>query len=404
MDLDHPDSGDHEHAGQRGERDASDETRCPEHHAHEHDAVDPRRHASTGTRSHVHRRAGDGTRGGHASPERRGDIGEALAEQLSVWVVTGPVGHAVGDASREKALERGECGDGHRRGDEGSDPVEGHRRNRRGGKRRGDGADAGGVHPDHLGHERGDSHGDERSGQRTVQPREHHHDGSDEDHENECPELPVGQGVDDGSRRDDRGVLPLGFRDPEGGRHLLEQDDDRDAEGEPLDDRPRNVGEIAAQAGEGSPDDEQPGEEPDHEHGVGAMARHDRYEHDGHGPGGSRHLDPRSAEDGSDQAGDDGGDEPGLGTEAGGDPERQGQRQRHDTDGHPRHQVGSPGARQPGIVRALRTQAANGRRERAHSCTAARRSASTSSVWDSESIRRRLATASSSTSWSSTIE
>ena len=85
-----------------------------------------------------------------------------------------------------------------------------------------------------------------------------------------------------------------------------------DADGEALDHRPRDVGEVAAQASEGGRDDEHAGQEPDHEHGVGPVAGHDRHEHHGHGTGRARHLHVGPPEDRSDQTRDDRGDQPGV--------------------------------------------------------------------------------------------
>ena len=108
-DLDHPHRGDHEHAGQRRQRDAG----------HEPAAEAARRASSTsawtiaatpgaGAGPHVDRGAGDRAGGGHAAEERRREVGQALAEQLAVGVVALAVGHAVGDLGRQQALQRGE--------------------------------------------------------------------------------------------------------------------------------------------------------------------------------------------------------------------------------------------------------------------------------------------------------
>ena len=127
----------------------------------------------------------------------------------------------------------------------------------------------------------------------------------------------VAERVADGPCRDDRRVLAVGLGDAERGGHLLEEDDHRDADGEALDHRPRDVREVAAEP-QRTPrrNDQHAGDQADDEHGVGAVAGDDRHEHDGHRPGRPRHLHVRAAEDRGDEAGDDRRDQPGLGAEA----------------------------------------------------------------------------------------
>jgi hypothetical protein len=74
---------------------------------------DPRPCAGT----HVDRGPRDGAGGGHAAEQRRGDVREALADQLAVGVVTLAVGQPVRDLRREQALQRGERGHSHDSGE-----------------------------------------------------------------------------------------------------------------------------------------------------------------------------------------------------------------------------------------------------------------------------------------------
>ncbi len=56
----------------------------------------------------VDRRAGDGCGGGDAAEERRGEVGDALPDELPVGVVPLPDAHGVGHRGRQQALERGQ--------------------------------------------------------------------------------------------------------------------------------------------------------------------------------------------------------------------------------------------------------------------------------------------------------
>ena len=75
-----------------------------------------------------------------------------------------------------------------------------------------------------------------------MEPGGEDHDRDGERDEGEGLEGPVTDGVGDGLGGDEGGVVAFGFGDAERGGDLLEEDDDRDAEGEALDDRPGDVG------------------------------------------------------------------------------------------------------------------------------------------------------------------
>ena len=86
--------------------------------------------------------------------------------------------------------------------------------------------------------------------------------------------------------------------DAEGGGHLLQPDDDGDADGEPLDDRERDVAHRAPGAGDGEPEQDDPGHQPDDEDPLAAVRRDDRHQDHGHRPGRAAHLEVAAAEDG----------------------------------------------------------------------------------------------------------
>ena len=101
-----------------------------------------------------------------------------------------------------------------------------------------------------------------------------------------------------------------------------------------------------------------------------AVRGDDRGEDDDHRAGRPRHLHVGSAEHRSDDAGDDRGDEPGLGARARGDAEAEGERQRDDSDGEPGEQIAAPacaataGSRRPAGSRARDVLARAGSRAR----------------------------------------
>jgi hypothetical protein len=193
-----------------------------------------------------------------------------------------------------------------------------------------------------------------------MQARQGEHDRCDEPDEAERdPALaaPRRQRAD----RHRRGVLALGPLDAQRGRHLLEEDEDRDAGGEALDDRPRQHARVAAESQSPGGDEQDAGEERDDDHPAGAVRRDDRGEHDGHRAGRAADLHVRAAEHAGDDAGDDRGDQAGLGSDARGDAERERQRERDDRDGDAGEQVRAPPRAQPAVVAAAGQQPGDGR-------------------------------------------
>ena len=184
----------------------------------------------------------------------------------------------------------------------------------------------------------------ERARDRSVHERQQVHAGRDDPHRAERP-----QQIDRVRRgeRGQRGHHDVRVQDAAGigsgeGGHLLQEDDDRDAEREAFDDRPRNERHSAPEARSAGDQHDDPGEHAHHGHRGHAVRGHDRGEHDDHRAGRPRHLDVRPAEHRSDDAGDDRRDQPGRCARTGGDAESEGERQRDDSDGEPRQQVPAP--------------------------------------------------------------
>ena len=96
--------------------------------------------------------------------------------------------------------------------------------------------------------------------------------------------------------RDDCGVVSFWLVDAESRRHLLQEDDDRDADGEPLDDRPRDEGDVSAETGYGRDDEKHAGHHRHDEHSLRSVASNDWNEHDRHRPSWAGNLNVRAAE------------------------------------------------------------------------------------------------------------
>ena len=301
--------------------------------------------AGAGPSADVHRGASDRAGGGHAAEQRRDQVRESLAEQLTVRVVPGPVGHPVGDLRGQQTLDRSEQRDReagrHQLADLSGRRVRQRRQRQRPGQR----PDASHVQAAHFRDDRCDDDREQRRRRCALDPHRHDHRGDDHGDDADRGEAagdigaPESDCVTDRSRRDRCRVLPVRLRHTESGRDLLQEDDHRDPDREPLHDGPRDVREVAAHPRERGDEHEHAGDEPDDEHRVGAVTGDDRDEHHRHRPGRPRHLHVRPAEHGRDEPGDDRGDQPRLRAETGRDPERERQRQRDDTDRHPGDEI-----------------------------------------------------------------
>jgi hypothetical protein len=151
-------------------------------------------------------------------------------------------------------------------------------------------------------------------------------------------------------------LLAVRIGNTERGGHLLQRDHHRDARGEAFDDGNGQITDVAAEPGERHPDQQQTGQQPHHQHTGAPELVHDGEEHDRHSPCRSRNLQVRAAEYRRQSTGHHRRDQPGLSAHAGGDPERQCQRQRHDRDRDPGHEVPARSAPQRVPIRALRQQ------------------------------------------------
>jgi hypothetical protein len=158
------------------------------------------------------------------------------------------------------------------------------------------------------------------------------------------------------ARGDDGDLVSVRRRDAQRGRDLLQADDTGDAEGESLDDGRGDERHVTARASDGQRDEDEPGQYSDRQDPARAVGVHDRHQDDGHRAGRSGDLQIGSAEGRRDRAGDHGRGQSGGGTQAGGDAESEGQRQRHDRHGEPGDQIAPRLTNHRGEVVAIRKQ------------------------------------------------
>ena len=347
--LDHAHGGDRQDTGEGGEWNFGHERGERDDDCDQDDAVDDRRDPRARAGADIDGGAGDGTRGRHPSEQRHGDVGEALADQFAVGVVTLAVGQSVSDLRRQQALQCGERGDGHDRGEELGKVSDVDGRKARTRQPCGDGPDPCDRQIRQPCGNGRDRHGDERGGKRSVEPGEHDHH---HDHErDDCERIEAS--ADPAFNRSvchDGGVGPLGLGNAERRRDLLEEDQQRDPHREALDHRPRENAGIAAQSQRAGDDEKRAREERHDENAGRAELRDDRDQHDRHGARRTADLEVRPAEDARDDARDDRGHDAGFRPEPGGDAECQRERERDDGDGDARREVAAPAATQSRIV------------------------------------------------------
>ena len=403
--FDHAHRGDHQDTRERRERDLRNERPAEEDDRDEDDRVHDCRDSGSRAGTHVHRGACDRAGRGHATEQGRCEVGQALTEQLAVGIVPNGVGHSVGDPCGKERLQGREQRDGERRGEQGAHAVEqippgtteaaassegsrsARRRDRRPWRRS--------SPPRHASSDAGNDRCSARRGD---------HDQGDEAHDQHRREIPAVERATDRLRGDERGALASRLRDAQCRRHLLQEDDHRDADREALDHRPGHVREIAAEPGERRDDDQDAGHDADEKHPVAAVASHDRNEDDRHRARRPRYLHVRATEDRRDDPRDDRGDQAGSGTQSRGDSERERERQRHDADGDAGEHIAAPRPGQGCVVGAAREQTRERSEARLHASPGARRR-SASNSWDSarELISTRFAEASNCTSSGSRI-
>ena len=251
-----------------------------------------------------------------------------------------PRGHAhrVGDGCREQALERGQGGDGDGRYGEHPKVAPGHRRHRQGEQPIGQGADRLDRHVGQADGDRRDHHPEQRHGYGWPQAGEHEDRRGDPDADGHRCEVGAPEPLENGGHRRHDDVLGARGQAERGG-HLLEGDEGRDAQGEPLDDGQRDEPHVPPCTGQAHHHEDHARHEANDEHALGSVGRHDRHEDDGHRPGGPGDLHVTTAEQRRHDAGDDRRHQAGGGAEPRGDAEGQGQGQGHDTHGHPGEDV-----------------------------------------------------------------
>ena len=295
--------------------------------------------------------AGDRAGGGDSTEERRGDVGDALRDQLDVGVVA-VAGHAVRDDGGEQAFDRAKHSHGEGCGEEGEDVLraevgQGEVRQAAGNSteagpdgfdvemEQGGGGCAGKDREDGAGYASIDARPDEddgegRGGDGDGGPL----DGADVFGQH----LHAGQeAAGDGRSPEAEEVFDLGRGDQQG-----------DAVGEADDDRARDELDGGAEAGDAHDEQDDAGHEGDEGEAGDAEAGDDAGHDDDEGAGGSPDLDARAAEGGDEEAGDDGGVESRLGRHPGGDAEGHRKGESDKADGDPGGEVVGEAA--PGIV------------------------------------------------------
>src|SRR5690606_7588832 len=107
-----------QHAGERGQRDAGDQRGGGEDDDREDGGVGEGGEPGRGAGPDVHGGTGDGAGRRDAAEQRRGQVRQALAEQLPVGIVLLPHGHAVRDLRRQQGLQGGQRRHGDRGGEQ----------------------------------------------------------------------------------------------------------------------------------------------------------------------------------------------------------------------------------------------------------------------------------------------
>ncbi|MCY1413089.1 hypothetical protein D9M71_285140 [compost metagenome] len=342
--------GDHEEdRRQRAERDVRGQRGEHQHDQGQGRRMDDPRQRAVAAVADVGRGAGDGAGGGEAAEQRRGDVGDALADQFLVGVVAG-AGHAVGDHRREQRLDGAEHGDGEGRADQFQHARQGHLRQAQARQSEWNSAEgaADGGHAVEVEQRLDDGHRDHRH-QRpghlaqvgNARREQHQGEGQQRQHGGhhmqlrqrlqQVPELLVEMLAAD--RRQAEEVLPLA--DP---------DDHPDAGGEADDHRRRDELDDRPQARHAEQQEDDPGHDGGDLQPVDAVLRGHPGEDDDEGAGRPGDLHSAAAEQGDQRAGDDRRVDALLRLDPGtdGDGEGHRQRQRHHPDDHPGNQVARP--------------------------------------------------------------
>ena len=416
-DFDHLEGRRQQDARECGERDPGDPLSRDEHDRQQGERLRDGGQSRSCARTDIDRGPGDGGGRRDAAEERDHEVGHALAEELAVRVVALTHRHAVGDRGGHQALEGGQGGDRDRRQQQLAQGLRLDRRQRwrrqadrdrpdRGDGQVGDGHDHG-----------GDDHGQERHRDARADSCRDQHRAADQ--RGDADRGPFGGGEPRRDRSDrDRHDRIASSSHAEGGRQLLEGDDDRDPDREALDYGQRDVLHVASRPSERQADQQHPCQDPDHEDAGHPELGDDRDQDDGHRTRRSADLEMAATEQGGEDPGDDGGHEARFGSETRCDPERQRQGQRDDGHRDAGHHVASrlPAHRlQVGRPRGDRSSASHQRLEDgvhsapgvcresvAHAVTPSVRSWALSSSWSAMRPSRIVRAASSRSRTSAT--
>ena len=194
------------------------------------------------------------------------------------------------------------------------------------------------VQAQHGGEGGGGNDADKRAGDlRAPFLRPDEHDGDDQRADEDSLEVRVEAEAGVGGE-----LFEVGAALRDGAEEVIdlpERDDDGDAGGEAHDDGHRNEADEAAELQKSRGEQQYAGGKAGEEDALQPVLRDDADEHGAHRAGGTGDLIGRAAENGDDDAREDGGDEARGGGRAGADAERQRERQRHGADGQARHDV-----------------------------------------------------------------
>ena len=250
--LDHADRGHHQDAGERGERDLGDQTAAEEDHDHEHECVDDGRKPCSRAGADIDRRAGDRSGCRHSTEQRRHEVGQALPEQLAIGVVAARVAMpsaTFADSRLSIAASKATASPAENRSLTWSRECRAAKASATSRRQR---SDAGDVERRHLSDDRRDRDREQRRRERSAHAGCGDHDARPRGRRSRAPPAaPAPPKASTTARPATTAVFsPSGLGDAERSRDLLQEDDGGDADGEALDHRPRDVGEVAAETGQ----------------------------------------------------------------------------------------------------------------------------------------------------------
>ena len=315
----HVDRDNHDDGRQGRERHIGGERRGDEHDGEQYQCVEDAGDWRSTAGFYIGGRAGDGAGRRKSAEEGRREVGHALRDQLLVRVMA-VVDLAVGDARREQRLDRAEQRDGDGRRDQLAEIVDRQWRDaeRRQLLRDAVESAADGFHRqfEDPGHERSCDEDSERprcpaqQGQALRQAIVGEQEGQAADGEPQCRQVDGvrigGQSLDAGEEFGRQAVDP----EAEEILDLCHEDYDGNAVGETDHDGHRDEADQLPHAGKAHRQQEGPGEHGGAEQVYEAVRGNDAIDDRNEGAGGSADLHARTAEEGSQQPGDDRGPDP----------------------------------------------------------------------------------------------